>query len=78
MKIDLDSFKVYHEQESIYNQITLEENNEALEGLKQAAEEEAVSNGLLENARSTAETILTEFFRNVYDLDKYTIVFKNK
>lgn len=46
--------------------------------LKQKAEEEAVNSGLLDNARSNAETILTGFFGNVYDLGKYTIVFKNK
>lgn len=77
-EIDLDSFKVYHEQESIYNQITLEENNEALAKLKETAEKDAIENGLLENARSNAETILTGFFGNEYDLDKYEIIFTDK
>ena len=36
-EIDLDSFQVYVEDESIFRQITLEENNEALETLKQDA-----------------------------------------
>nr|WP_288723285.1 DUF4230 domain-containing protein [uncultured Sellimonas sp.] len=77
-EIDLDSFKVYHEQESIYNQIALEENNEALAKLKETAEKDAIENGLLENARSNAETILTGFFGNEYDLDKYEIIFTDK
>lgn len=77
-EIDLDSFKVYHEQESIYNQIALEENNEALAKLKKTAEKDAIENGLLENARSNAETILTGFFGNEYDLDKYEIIFTDK
>ena len=77
-EIDLDSFKVYHEQESIYNQIALEENNEALAKLKETAEKDAIENGLLENARSNAETILTRFFGNEYDLDKYEIIFTDK
>ena len=51
-EIDLDSFKVYLEDESIYREITLEENNEALKSMKQSAEDDAVANGLLENARS--------------------------
>ena len=77
-EIDLDSFKVYHEDESIYRQIPLSENNEALKSLKEKAEEDAVANGLLENARSNAETILTGFFGNVYDLEEYEITFKDK
>ena len=77
-EIDLESFKVYHEEESIYNQITLEDNNEAMAELKQKAEQDAIDSGLLDNARSNAEIILKGFFGNVYDLDEYAIVFKDK
>lgn len=77
-EIDLDSFKVYHEEESAFNKITMTENNESMKDLKQTAEEDAIANGLLENARANAETILTSFFGNVYDLDKYEIIFKDK
>lgn len=77
-QIDLDSFEVYLEDESIFREITLEENNEALNSLQEKAEEDAVANGLLENARSNAETILTGFFGNVYDPDEYEIIFKDK
>ena len=77
-EIDLDSFKVYHEEESIFSPITLDESNEALENLKKTAQDDAIANGLFENARSNAETILTGFFGNVYDLDKYEIVFQDK
>ena len=77
-EIDLDSFKVYHEEESIFNKITMTENNESIRGLKEKAEEDAIANGLLENARANAETVLTGFFSKVYDLDKYEIVFKDK
>lgn len=77
-EIDMDSLKIYHEDESIYSQITLEENNEAMKELQQNAQESAIENGLLENARTNAETILTSFFANVYDLDEYEIVFTDK
>ncbi|MBS5939642.1 DUF4230 domain-containing protein [Clostridium sp.] len=77
-EIDLDSFKVYHEKESVFNKITMSENNESMRGLKEKAEEDAIANGLLKNARSNAETVLTEFFAKEYDLDKYEIVFKDK
>ena len=61
-EIDMDSFKIYHEDESIFQQITLEENNRALMELKERAETDALANGLLEQARANAETILTAFF----------------
>lgn len=77
-EIDLDSFKIYQEEESVFNKITMKENNEAMRDLKQTAEQDAVANGLLENARTNVETILTSFFGNVYDLEEYKIVFKDK
>ncbi len=73
-----DSFKLYHEDESIFKQIKMEENNEALKNLVQNAETDAVANGLLDNARSNAETILRGFFGNVYNLEEYEIRFINK
>ena len=77
-EIDMNSFKIYQEAESIFNQITMTENNEAMKGLQHTAEENAIANGLLKNARSNAETILTSFFGNVYDLKVYKISFTDK
>ena len=77
-EIDLDSFQVYVEDESIFRQITLEENNEALETLKQDAQDNAVANGLLDNARENAQTILRGFFASAYDPEDYDIVFLDK
>lgn len=74
-ELDTDSFKLYHEEESIFRQITMEENNEALASLLDTAEADAVANGLLDEARSNAETILRGFFANVYDLGTYEIRF---
>lgn len=76
-EIDLDSFKVYHEDESAFRQVTLDENNEALKSMQEKAENDAVANGLLENAKSNAETILTGFFGGSYNLDEYTLTFKD-
>ena len=70
-----DSFQVYHEQESIFRQISLTENNEALQNMKENAQKDAIANGLLDNARDNAETILTGFFGNAYDLGTYQIQF---
>lgn len=75
-EVDLDSLKIYHEDESIFSPITLKENNEALKKLKADAENNAVEKGLLENARENAEQILKGFFGKSYDLNEYEIVFK--
>lgn len=77
-EIDLDSFELYHEDESIFRQIKLDENNKALKSMQENAENDAIANGLLDNARANAETILTGFFAGVYDMDEYEIVFTDK
>lgn len=77
-ELDLDSFEVYLEDESIFREITLDETNEAKQELMKTAEEDAIANGLLDNAGANAETILTGFFAGVYDMDEYEIVFTDK
>ena len=77
-EINLDSFKIYHEDESIFTQITMTESNESMKELKQNAEENAIANGLLDNARANAEVMLTGFFGKEYDLENYEIVFSDK
>jgi len=77
-EIDLDSFKIYHEDESIFTKIDMTENNEGMKDLKQQAEEDAIASGLLDNARANVETILTGFFGNAYDLKEYEVTFKDK
>ena len=49
-----------------------------MNNLKQQAQDDAIENGILENARANAETILKGFFRNAYNLEKYKIKFVNK
>lgn len=77
-EIDRDSFKVYHEDESIFRQISLEENNEALNEMVSRAEEDAIANGLFDNACDNAKTIIKVFFSQVYDMNEYEIVFIDK
>lgn len=77
-EVDFDSFKVYHEAESVFNNVTLKEKNEIDKKMIEKAEKNAIENGLLENAGKNAETIITGFFANVYDLDEYKIVFKHE
>lgn len=77
-EIDYDSFKVYHEQESVFTRITLDENNQSMIGLKEKAEQDAIANGLFDHARENAEILLKGFFAQVYDLKEYKLVFQHK
>ena len=70
-----DSFEVYYEKESIFKRITLSDNNISLKDMKKLAEDNAVSNGIYEKAKSNAEIILKAFFAQYYDLNVYTITF---
>ena len=74
-ELDTDSFQVYHESESVFRQITLDETNQAIGELQENAKNDAVANGLLDRARGNAETILTAFFGQQYDMEEYTIQF---
>lgn len=72
-----DSFKKYVEDESIFTPFTLDDNNNAMKALKETAQTDAIANGLYENSRSNAETMLTTFFSSAYDMDQYTIEFQD-
>lgn len=74
-EIDLESLVVYHEQESIFNQVSIAQNNQALQNLKKTAQQDTINNGLLVQSRENAERILSGFFGQVYDLEEYEIVF---
>lgn len=77
-EIDVESFKVYHDEESIFRPITLKENNQAMKKLRKQAEKDAIANGLLDNAKSNAEVMLKGFFGQEYDLKDYKLVFEYK
>lgn len=75
-EVDTDSFQVYHEQTSAFTHVSLEESNKALDTMQKEAEENAIANGLYENARTNAEALLKGYFSAAYDLEEYTITFE--
>lgn len=74
-ELDLDSFKMYYEKESVFKPITMNDTNEALMALRKNAEDNAIANGLLENAKGNAEVILKGFFRNAYPKNELEFTF---
>ena len=75
--LHLDSFKVYHEAESIFKRITLEDFNADQTKLTNYVQTEAVRNGLIERAEENAKKLLEQFIGQMYNLDEFEpIVFE--
>ena len=73
-ELDMDSFKVYHEEESIfYKNNTKKITIKSFEKLKETARKDSQANGLLDNADKNAETIISSFFWKEYNKDEYKI-----
>lgn len=63
--IDLDSFKVLHEENNIFSPITLTEHNDSLIQLRENALSDAINSGLYDRALDNAKTILTSFISRI-------------
>ena len=72
--IDLDSFKVLHEENNIFSPITLTEHNDSLIQLRENALSDAINSGLYDRALDNAKTILTSFISQVYPSNEYNII----
>ena len=76
--IDLDSFKVLHEENNIFSPITLSEHNDSLIQLRENALSDAINSGLYDRALDNAKTILTSFISQVYPSNEYNIIFSER
>mgnify|MGYP000739427308 FL=1 len=76
--IDLDSFKVLHEENNIFSPITLTEHNDSLIQLRENALSDAINSGLYDRALDKAKTILTSFISQVYPSNEYSIIFSER
>ena len=76
--IDLDSFKVLHEENNIFSPITLTEHNDSLIQLRENALSDAINSGLYDRALDNAKTILTSFISLVYPSNEYNIIFSER
>ncbi len=68
-----DTFKVYHEEESVFKKISLSDINISIGDMQQTATDDAVNNGLLEKAKDNAEKLLKALFVSRYD--EYNVKF---
>ncbi len=75
-ELDLESFKVYHEQKSVFTNVSLAQDNEARIKLRDDAQKAAIDNGLLENATDNAKVLLEAFIGKVYNLEEYSVFYE--
>ncbi len=61
--IEEDSGKIYHEEESVFSPITLDEQMTARAEVVDTGEDDAIANGLYDKAKENAEKIMTSFFK---------------
>ena len=74
-EIDPKSFKVFHEDESIFTPISLKKNNESLEKIQDQAEKSAIDNGLFDKAKENGEILLKNFISQNKDVSSYEVKF---
>lgn len=73
VKVDMDSFQLYHEDESIFTNISSEDMNESAVKLADNAKKSAIKHGLYDKARENAETLIKTFIGQSYDLKEYEV-----
>lgn len=72
-----DTEHVYYEKESMFNNLSEETKAKLRAEMGKEAEQTAIDNGLLDNAKSNAEKVLKNFIYNIYDLNDYDTVFED-
>ncbi len=75
IEVDEGSFRVYDESKNIFNTLKIGDHNQAMIAMKQEITEKATGNGILTNAESNAEMLITGFLRGTFPQDAYTIEF---
>lgn len=71
-EVDYDSLTVYEENESPLNNISLQENNDAVKQLKETAERDAINNGAMDAAQQNAVTFIRSFAKQGWP--DYTVI----
>ena len=73
--IDMDSFKIYSEKESLWNSLDLEDYNMSMAEFEETAERKAIDSGILERSNEQAKELIKNFMVNMPGTENYTIEF---
>ena len=74
--IDPNSLVVYSEKEGAGNHISIEDYNNSLIELENAAERKAVERGVLDRANANAEKLIRSFVGSLVDLGEYSLTIR--
>lgn len=74
--LDIDSLKVYLDDESLFSRIDLKEHNEALNEMKQQGINDAIANGILDSADNNAKKLIDSFIRSNNKYKDHKIVYE--
>ncbi|WP_026511929.1 DUF4230 domain-containing protein [Butyrivibrio sp. LC3010] len=74
--IDKDTFRIYSENESLWNPLKLEDYNISLAEFENTAKQKALDSGILERSDEQAKNLVMNFIRNFPQMSGYTIDFK--
>ena len=75
-EVNPDSLKVYDESQNIFSPLKLDDMENALKSINEEAKSQAIADGILDEARNNAQTIIRAFLCTVYNPDVFTIEFK--
>lgn len=75
-EVEPNSLEVYDETSSIFTPLDISKVNISLIEMKEEVLKKATENGILENARANAETIIKGFLAASFDMKKYSIEFE--
>ncbi len=74
--IDKDTFRIYSENESLWNPLKLEDYNISLAEFENTAKQKALDSGILERSDEQAKNLVMNFIRNFPQMSGYTIDFE--
>ncbi len=76
--IDMDSFRIYSEKESLWNSLNIEDYNISMSEFEETAERKAIDSGILERSNDQAKELIRNFITNMPGTEGYTIKFEQR
>ena len=73
-ELDFKSFELLDEKNGLFNRITVEDTNQALDKLIDEETDKAVADGLLDKAQTNAKDMITNLFKGVCSASGYKLL----
>ena len=75
VNVDENSLVVYDDARNIFSPLKISDIQESILALKEEVRQKAVDNGILRNAETNAELLITGFFQGAFSQEQYSIRF---